>query len=309
MAASRNPGWHGVMPYLVSPLNSDGEVRADVLTRLVDDLIAAGVHGVVPLGSTGEFAYMNNEQRLAVVQTTVAAARGRVPVIAGVASCATADAVAQARACEAAGADGILAVMDVYFPVDGAGVVAYFQAIAEAVNLPVVLYTNPNFQKAALDLDSIARLSQVPNIVALKDASTNTGRLLSVLNRVDGRLDVFAASSHITAAVMLIGGKGWMAGPACLVPRQSVRLYELCRAGDWDAAMALQRQLWGINQVFARYNPAACIKGGLQLQGYDVGDPLSPQAPLSVAGHEAVRSVLQQLDALPPGRAMAVRSV
>jgi len=97
---------------------------------------------------------------------------------------------------------------------------------------------------------------------------------------------------------MLIGGRGWMAGPACLVPRQSVALYERCRAGDWPGAMALQRELWAINQVFARYNLAACVKGGLQLQGYAVGDPLPPQAPLTDEGRAAVAAVLRRLGAL-----------
>ena len=91
-------------------------------------------------------------------------------------------------------------------------------------------------------------------------------------------MKVFSASAHIPAAVMLIGGVGWMAGPACIVPRQSVRLYDLCRAGRWDEAMTLQRKLWGINEAFARFNLAACIKAGLQMQGYDVGDPVPPQA-------------------------------
>ena len=97
---------------------------------------------------------------------------------------------------------------------------------------------------------------------------------------------------------MLIGGAGWMAGPACLIPRQSVKLYECCRRGEWDAALALQRPLWSINQVFAKYNLAACIKGGLQLQGYDVGPPLPPQAPLPPGGIEEVRQVLATLDML-----------
>jgi len=292
------PGWRGVMPYLVSPLNGDGSVASDVLARLIDNLIDAGVHGLSPLGSTGEFAYLNPEQRLAVVQTSVAATRGRVPVIPGVASCAIADAVAQARAYEAAGADGILAIMEAYFPVGDEGVYQYFKAIAEAVSLPVVLYTTPNFQRSDLSLPVIDRLSQLPNIAYLKDASNNTGRLLSIMQRVQGRMQVFAASAHIPAAVMLIGGVGWMAGPACLVPRQSVRLYELCRAGQWDEAMALQRELWAVNQVFAKYNLAACVKGGLQLQGYAVGKPVPPQAPLSPEGREEVRALLLRLGAL-----------
>lgn len=290
--------FHGVFPYLVSPIDDAGEVKADVLARLCDDLIAAGVHGLTPLGSTGEFAYLNRAQRRRVVQVVVEAAAGRVPVVAGVASTTTADAVDQAREWERLGCDGILAILDVYFPVPDDGVVAYFTAIAQAVSLPVVLYTNPNFQHSDLTLPVIERLSRVPNIRYLKDASVNTGRLLSILNRVEGRMQVFAASAHIPACVMLIGGVGWMAGPACVAPRQSVELYELCRRGDWAAAMEMQRPLWQLNQAFAKYNLAACIKGGLQLQGYDVGAPLPPQAPLSAEGVAEVRRALQAIGAL-----------
>jgi 4-hydroxy-tetrahydrodipicolinate synthase len=103
---------------------------------------------------------------------------------------------------------------------------------------------------------------------------------------------VFSASAHIPAAVMLIGGVGWMAGPACVIPRQSVRLYELCRAGRWPEAMALQRELWRINEAFARFNLAACIKAGLQMQGYDVGDPVPPQPALTAQERRAVEAAL-----------------
>ncbi|HET9176272.1 MAG TPA: dihydrodipicolinate synthase family protein, partial [Pseudolabrys sp.] len=130
-----------------------------------------------------------------------------------------------------------------------------------------------------------------PRIRYIKDASTNTGRLLSIMNRAP-RMKVFSASAHIPAAVMLIGGVGWMAGPACIIPRQSVRLYDLCRARKWAEAMKLQRDLWRINEAFARFNLAACIKAGLQMQGYAVGDPVPPQAALGPADREAVESIL-----------------
>src|ERR1700689_4918277 len=106
---------HGVFPYLISPVDADGRVKADVLSRLANDLIAAGVHGLTPLGSTGEFAYLSNEQRVAIVRATIEAASGRVPVVAGVAATATADAIAQARAYQALGVDGILAILESYF--------------------------------------------------------------------------------------------------------------------------------------------------------------------------------------------------
>jgi 4-hydroxy-tetrahydrodipicolinate synthase len=288
---------HGVFPYLVSPLDDAGNIKTGVLGRLVDDLVAAGVHGLTPLGSTGEFAYLNNEQRATVVRTTVEAAAGRVPVVAGVASTAIADAVAQAGLYVELGASGILAILESYFPLADAQVEAYFRAVADAVAVPVVLYTNPQFQRSDLSLDVIARLSEHPRIRYIKDASTNTGRLLSIINRCSG-LKVFSASAHIPAAVMLIGGVGWMAGPACVIPRQSVRLYQLCRAGQWPQAMELQRALWRINEIFARFNLAACIKAALALQGYEVGDPVPPQRPLGADERRVVATALDQVSAL-----------
>jgi 4-hydroxy-tetrahydrodipicolinate synthase len=287
--------FHGVFPYLVSPVDAAGRVRTEVLGRLCDDLIKAGVHGLTPLGSTGEFAYLNSEQRTAVVRTAIEAAGRRVPVVAGVVSTSTADAVAQAKSYQDLGADGILAILEAYFPLGDAQVESYFRAIADAVDIPVVIYTNPQFQRSDLTLDVIARLAAHPRIVAIKDASTNTGRLLSIMNRCGDAIDVFSASAHIPAAVMLIGGVGWMAGPACVIPRQSVKLYDLCKAQRWDEAMTLQRRLWRLNEAFARYNLAACIKAGLAIQGYDVGDPVPPQAALTADERKVIEAVLRDI--------------
>jgi 4-hydroxy-tetrahydrodipicolinate synthase len=287
--------FHGVFPYLVSPVDVSGQIRTEVLGRLCDDLVKSGVHGLTPLGSTGEFAYLNNVQRIAVVQASIEAAQRRVPVIAGVASTSTLDAVAQAKAYQKMGADGILAILEAYFPLGDAQIESYFRAIADAVDIPVVIYTNPNFQRADLTLDVIARLAAHPRIQYIKDASTNTGRLLSIINRCGDSIKVFSASAHIPAAVMLIGGVGWMAGPACIIPRQSVELYNLCKAKRWDEALTLQRRLWRINEVFAHYNLAACIKAGLSIQGYDVGDPVPPQAALTADERKAVEAVLRDM--------------
>src|ERR1700682_4751514 len=259
--------FHGVFPYLVSPVDASGQVRPGVLGRLCDDLIQSGVHGLTPLGSTGEFAYLNNAQRRAGVEGPIEAAKGRVPVVAGVASTAMADAVAQAKSYEKLGADGILAILEAYFPLGDAQVESYFRAIADAVDIPVVIYTNPQFQRSDLTLDVIARLAAHPRIGYIKDASTNTGRLLSIMNRCGDAIKVFSASAHIPAAVMLIGGVGWMAGPACLIPRQSVELYNLCRAACWDDALVLQRRLWRINEAFARYNLSGLIQGRAWVPG------------------------------------------
>ncbi|MGH6859578.1 MAG: dihydrodipicolinate synthase family protein, partial [Phyllobacterium sp.] len=132
----------------------------------------------------------------------------------------------------------------------------------------------------------------------IKDASTNTGRLLSIIERTRGRMEVFAASAHIPVCVMMIGGVGWMAGPACIVPKQSIALYEAAKAGEWARAMALQRPLWKVNEIFAKYSIAACIKTALVLQGFAVGAPMHPQTPLGEAAKAEIAGVLRDVGAL-----------
>lgn len=289
----------GVFPYLVSPIDESGKVMRNLLTDLVDHLIDEGVHGLAPLGSTGEFAYLSQEQRRCVVDTVISASSGRVPVVAGVASTSTADAVAQTEYMVNSGADGILAILEAYFPISDEGVEAYFTAIAKAAKgRPVVLYTNPQFQRSDLSLPVIERLSRIDNIRYIKDASTNTGRLLSIIERTRGRMEVFAASAHIPTCVMMIGGVGWMAGPACIAPKQSIELYETAKAGEWTRAMELQRPLWKLNEVFAKYSIAACIKTALDLQGFAVGAPMHPQMPLNEAAREEIAGVLRDIGAL-----------
>ncbi|WP_342358819.1 dihydrodipicolinate synthase family protein [Terrarubrum flagellatum] len=289
----------GVFPYLVSPVDEDGQVRHAALADLVEHLIASGVHGLTPLGSTGEFAYLQQSQRYEIVRTVVEATRKRIPVVAGVAATTIRDAVEQTREMVRLGANGVLAILEAYFPISDDGVEKYFRAIAAAAGeLPVTLYTNPQFQRSDLSLPVIQRLSEVGNIRYIKDASSNTGRLLSIIERTRGRLDVFAASAHIPVCVMMIGGVGWMAGPACVAPRQSVELYDLARQGAWPQAMALQSRLWRLNEVFAKYSLAACIKAGLAMQGFAVGDPIAPQAPLDENARRDVREVLVSIGAL-----------
>lgn len=288
----------GIFPYIVSPVDEgSGRIKERVLADLVEHLIGCGVHGISPLGSTGEFAYLTLEQRSDIVRIVVAASAGRVPVVPAVAAFSTLDAVRQARSFFQLGANGLVAILQTMYPVSRSGLEAYFRAIAEAVSCPIVLYTNPGLGTADLTPDTIERLSEVENIRYVKDASGNTGRILSVLNRVGGRMKVFAASAHIPLSVLQMGGVGWMAGPACVVPAQCVRLYELAQLGRWEDAFGLQKRLWRVNELFHKYSLAACIKAGLRLQGFDVGAPIPPQEPLGSQAIEEIRGVLEELTA------------
>lgn len=166
----------GVFPYLVSPVNPDGSVKESVLRDLVEHLIQKGVHGLTPLGSTGEFSYLAWEQRKKIVEVIVDAAKGRVPVVAGVSHASIVESARQAREFQKIGVDGILAILETYFPLKDDQIYDYFAGIARSVECPVVLYTNPTFQGTELSLGVIEKLADEPNIEYIKDASGNTGK-------------------------------------------------------------------------------------------------------------------------------------
>ena len=289
--------FRGIFPYLVSPIDeSTGRVRERVLRELVEHLILSGVHGLSPLGSTGEFAYLSFAQRSEIVRIVIDAAAGRVPVLAGVAAFATSDAIRQAEAYARLGAAGMILILQQMFPVPPRGIEAYFRGIAEALpQASMTIYTNPGLLGGDVPMDVLDALSHLSNIEYVKDASGNTGRILTMLNRMGDRIRVFSASAHIPLLVLKLGGVGWMAGPGCVMPRECVRLYDLARAGDWEAAMAEQRRQWAINEVFTKYALAACIKTALQLQGFDVGDAIAPQEALKAEAVEDIRRALAQL--------------
>ena len=265
------------------------------MTALVEHLIACGVHGITPLGSTGEFFYLNWEQKRRIVKIVVRTVNHRVPVIAGVASASTDEAVFQAKTFEQMGVDGILGVLNVYFPLTQESIYQYFKELAYSVNLPVVIYNNPKFSGFEIGVDTLLQLSRIPNVEYYKDASFNTGRLMSIMSQVGSQLKIFSASAHVPTFVMQMGGVGWMSGPACLIPRESVQLYELCRDKKWDEAIVLQKKLWKINTIFQKYNLAACVKAGLQLQGFEVGDPIAPNPSLSEDAIAEIRRTLSEV--------------
>ena len=291
----KNKQFEGIFPYLVSPVNSKSNDRKNVLERLVNHLIHAGIHGLTLFGSTGEFPYLNQKQKEEILETVIRINQNRIPIIAGVSHFSTSEAVYQAKKFEALGVDGILAAINVYFPINAEGIYRYFEAIACNVNCPVIIYHNPKFSNMDFSLDLIERLAEVPNIEYIKYASANTGKVFSIINRCNGKLKVFSATANIPLLILMLGGVGWMAGPACIIPKQSVQLFELVKQKKWDEAIELQKKLWEINSLFQKYGLAACIKAGLEIQGFPVGDPIPPQKVLTVSEREEVANALKSI--------------
>jgi 4-hydroxy-tetrahydrodipicolinate synthase len=288
----------GIFPYLVTPLDESGKLKEDVLRDLVNHLISKGVHGLTPLGSTGEGAYLSWEVKKKVIEVVVETTAGRVPVIAGVNEITTVGAREQASQTESIGADGILVVLPTYFPLRAQQVVEHFRAVARAVSCPVALYTNPKFAMWDFTVETLRQLAEEANIRYLKDASGNIGKLMTIVTRLGDRFKIFSATAHVPVFVLMLGGVGWMAGPACLIPEQSIALYELACRKRWEEALELQKKLWPLNVAFQRYSLAACVKAGLEMQGFPVGPPLPPQQQLNEEGKKVVSQILRNIGAL-----------
>lgn len=290
--------FHGIFPYLVSPVDqTKGTILEASLRRLVEHLISCGVHGLSPLGSTGEYAYLSQTQRNEIVRITVDQTAGRVPVIAGVAGFSTADACHQAEQYAQLGVDGMVLISQKMYPLSETAQAGYFRTIAEAFpEKSMTIYTNPGLLGDVLPISLFNELSYIPNIEYIKDASSNTGRLLTMINTFGERVKIFSASAHIPLLVLKLGGVGWMAGPACVLPKQCVELYELATKGDFDTALAKQKEMWQINEAFTKYSLASCIKASLNIQGFEVGSPILPQEPLNEAAMSDLRQIIARLD-------------
>jgi 4-hydroxy-tetrahydrodipicolinate synthase len=293
-----NSEFHGIFPYLVTPLDEKGRLKEQVLADLVDHLIRKGVHGLTPLGSTGEAPYLDWETKRRTIEVVVKSAAGRVPVVAGVCNTSTQGAIHEATETEKLGVDGILTMMPGYFPLNDQQVVAHFRAIAKAVSCPITLYTNPKFQTWNFTVEALKQLTEEPNILYLKDASGDVGKIMDIVTTLGHRIRIFSDTSSVPLFMFLIGGVGWMSGPACVIPTQSIELYEAAHQKRWEEAAELQKKQWPLNAAFQRFSLSACVKAGLEMQGFPVGPPLPPQKQLDAEGRRAVEGILRSIGAL-----------
>lgn len=296
----RSERFHGVFPYLVTPLNADETIDTGALTALVERVVAAGVHGVVALGSSGEFPFLNAAQRAAVLATTVTAAAGRVPVIGGAGGFASADAIVQARRAEEFGCDAVLCVQQGYGPTTADDSVRFVAAMADSADVPVVVYHNPQVCHVQFGQATLQRLAALDNVVGIKDASGNINTFhLSGALRTHG-VGLFAATAASPTAAMLLGAAGWMAGPACVFPAELVRWYDMCAAGDWGRAAAVERCLNEFLERFREVGPAAAVKGLLRADGADCGRTFQPAGAIEAtsAMTDSIRAVRATIDAI-----------
>lgn len=293
--SSQTPVIRGSIVALVTPMHADGSVDFAALRQLVDWHIEQGTDCISPVGTTGESPTIPVDEHVEIVRVVVEQAAGRVPVMAGAGANSTQEAIELSRRCKAAGADCVLSVVPYYNKPTQDGMVAHFTAIAEAADIPVVLYNVPGRTVADMSVDTAIRLAQVPGIIGIKEASGNIDRAAQLIGRAPPGFSIYSGDDPTAVALMLLGGQGNISVSANVVPRQMHELCTAALAGNAPLASKLHRALIDLNQVlFCESNPIP-VKRALHLMGR-IGPGLRlPLTPLQAQHEVALRQALQAL--------------
>jgi 4-hydroxy-tetrahydrodipicolinate synthase len=289
----------GILSAMCTPFGPDGRIDEPALGELTEGTIRAGVHGLIPCGSTGEFAALTTEERKRVAEVVVEQARGRVPVVPHVGSTSSATAVELARHAQSVGADGVMAVNPYYEPLAPEEVFGYFQSLSDAVDLPIMIYNLPSGTGTNLKPDLLARMGrEIKNVKYVKDSSGDLSQVSELLYLHGSEITTFNGWDTITFSGLAIGTKGAVWGAANLMPAQCAELYNLVEAGRLPEARTLWERMWPVMHFLVTEGYVASVKAGAELIGFRVGSPRPPVRPLPAAKVEALKRRLNEAGAL-----------
>lgn len=277
---------------LVTPFTRDGKVDEPALRRFVEWQVSEGIHFVVPCGSTGEAATMTAAEHRRVVEITVDAVAGRVPVVAGAGSNDTARAIATSKEMKAAGATHLLHVSPMYNKPPQRGIIAHFRAIVDAVDLPIVIYNVPGRTGSNIEARTTLELAKCAGLVAIKEASGNIGQIADIIRDRPTGFSVLSGDDSLTLPVMALGGEGVISVTSNATPRLMAQLCDACAANDMTAARTLHRRLqpW-MAAAFVEPNPIPA-KAAVAMMGMIENVLRLPLVPLSEGSVSTVQAAL-----------------
>jgi 4-hydroxy-tetrahydrodipicolinate synthase len=286
----------GVLPALVTPLHRDGSADDSGIRRLVEHVISGGVHGLLPLGSTGEGAALGERTRWQVLKIVIEAAADRVPVICGVAQPHLEAARAEVAAAARLGASAALVAPPFYYPTDQATVRAFYRRLAAESKIPLLLYNIPQFTKVVAEPSTVAELATEGSLAGIKDSSRDFEYFENVrlATRHLKHFRIFTGSDTMLLASMAMGGAGTICGAANVAPSWVVRVFDDFQRGDWSSARTDQEALIELVNVLRAGVFPASIKAALQLQGICEPWPAPPTAALDEAATARLRESLDR---------------
>jgi len=280
---------------LVTPFRRDGSLDEAGVSRLAKRQIDAGIHFLVPCGTTGESPTLTEEERVRVVELVAEQAKGRVPVLAGAGGYNTQEVIHAAKRMGRAGADGILSVTPYYNKPTPDGLVAHYRAIAEAIELPIILYNVPGRTGCNIDPATLIRLASIPSIAGVKEASGNMMQMCEICASVPDTFTVLSGDDALTLPLMAIGGRGIISVASNEIPAEMSKLAELGASGDFASARQLHQRLMPLLQVnFIESNPIP-VKSAMAMLGLLDETYRLPMVPPRPASRERIAAVLRSL--------------
>ncbi len=283
----------GSIVALITPMQADGSVDYAALRKLIDWHIAEGTDCIGVVGTTGESPTVNVEEHCEIIRVSVEQAKGRVPIMAGCGANSTAEAIELARFAKKVGADCQLQVVPYYNKPTQEGQYQHFKAIAEAVDLPVILYNVPGRSVADMAHDTVLRLAQIPGIVGIKEATGNIERAQWLIKEAPENFAIYSGDDPTAVALMLCGGHGNVSVTANVAPRLMHELCVAARAGDVKRAMEIQFQLLPLHKaLFVEANPIP-VKWAAARMGLCSGTMRLPMTELTPANQPVLEKVLQ----------------
>jgi 4-hydroxy-tetrahydrodipicolinate synthase len=284
----------GSIVAIVTPMREDGSLDLPCLRKLIDFHVQEGTNAIVIVGTTGESPTVNVEEHQELIRVAVEHAAGRVPIIAGAGANSTSEAIEMTEFAKKIGADAVLSVVPYYNKPAQEGLYRHFKAIAEAVDIPVILYNVPGRTVADLAGETALRLAQIPNIVGIKDATGNMDRGAELINRAPPGFSVYSGDDATACALMLLGAKGNISVVANVAPRLVSDMCAAVLAGDLARARELNFHMSGLSRhLFCEANPIP-VKWACQQMGLVGGNIRLPLTPLSPEFHERVRAAMRQ---------------
>ncbi len=290
--------FRGTYTVLITPFTADGKsVDVPALKTLVNWQIEQGIHGLIPLGSTGEFLSMTREERQLVTETCVKTAAGRVPVLIGTGAEWTDECVALSKEAQELGADGVMIIPPYYSCPTEDELFEHYRRVGEAIGVPIMVYNNPATANVDLTPGIVARLSRIDNCRYIKESTLEVTRVRDIIELCGDRMTVFAGILGYES--FWLGAQGWVAVCSNLIPGMSARLFELVAdAKDVDRALALYKKMLPIVKWVGGHRYVAASKDALAMMGLPVGAPRPPRLPLPAADAAALRVELDRLGLL-----------
>lgn len=294
------PTWQGVYPAATTQFREDLSIDVQDTQRVVDDLIKDGVHGIIAMGTVGENNSLDADEKRTLLRAVTEVVAGRVPVVTGVSEFDTRRAVAYAKDAQRAGADGLMVLPAMVYVPTSEELIMHFRTVAEATDLPVMLYNNPPAYRVNISVEVLQALSDVPNIVAIKESAPDPRRFTDLINAFGERFKLLAGLDDVAFEGFLLGAVGWVSGLTNAFPQESIQLVAAIRGGDLNRARAIYRWFMPLLHLDAEHDLVQSIKLAEQIMGRGSERVRPPRLPLSGARRREVIAMVERAAATRP---------